>query len=420
VNLKILLAGPVRDGDLTVAERDALLRDLTDEVAAAVLADTAHQVRALTVCANQAPFLLDRHAALIRDLEQQAGLDRGLEHLPSEADIERLRAAGDGLTRPEAAVLLAYSKNLVRDELLSSDVPDDPALGAVLVRYFPRAVRERWADRIATHPLAREIVATQLANDLLDRVGPGFLHRLEERHGVGTPVAARAFAAAEQVLGLDAVWALLDEDVPPAVERVALAEVQRVTEQVADRLLHRHRDPAELTAAVPPLADLADRAGPTAGATDRFSREELLAAGAPAQLADGLAALGRRAEVVHLASVVHTTGAPIGAVLRTSRAVSERLGLPAVRGIAADRAGDSSWALAAKSALREQLDQHARSLVTALLLEDRTADDLVAQHGAAVARFAAVRTAALSARDEAVAVLATVVGELDRLRQTAA
>ncbi|MFW3168907.1 NAD-glutamate dehydrogenase domain-containing protein [Geodermatophilus sp. CPCC 206100] len=420
VNLKILLAGPVRDGDLTGAERDALLRELTDEVAAAVLADSAHQVRALTVCADQAPFLLDRHAALIRDLEHQAGLDRGLEHLPSEADIERLRAAGGGLTRPEAAVLLAYSKNLVREELLGSDVPDDPALGAVLGRYFPRAVRERWPDRIASHPLAREITATQLANDLLNRVGPGFLRRLEERHGVGTPVAARAFAAAEQILGLDEVWALLDEDVPPAVERLALREVQQVTERVADRLLHRHRDPAELSAAVGPLEDLVDDGGLTRGAADLSPREELLAAGASGQLADGLTALGRRAEVIDLASVVHTTGAPVGAVLRTHSALGERLGLPDVRGIAADRPGDSSWTLAAKSALREQLDQHARSLVTGLLLAGRTTDDLVAQHGAAVARFAAVRTTALSTRGEAVAVLATVVGELDRLRQTAA
>ena len=322
-------------------------------------------------------------------------------------------------------MLLAYSKNLVREELLGSDVPDDPALGAVLGRYFPQAVRERWPDRIATHPLAREITATQLANDLLNRVGPGFLHRLEERHGVGTPVAARAFAAAEQILGLDQVWALLDEDVPPAVERLALAKVQRVTEQVADRLLHRHRQPAELSAAVAPLADLADLAVLGAGAgrpgtEDGLpSREELLAAGASEPLANSLATLGRRAEAVDLAQVVHRTKAPIGAALSAHSTLCERLGLPDLRGIAADRPGDSSWTLTAKSALREQLDRHARALVTELLRHRRTADDLVARHGAAVARFAAVRTAALSARGEAVPVLAVVVGELDRLRQTA-
>ncbi|WP_456858857.1 NAD-glutamate dehydrogenase domain-containing protein [Geodermatophilus sp. SYSU D00691] len=405
VNLKILLAGAVRDGELTGAERDALLRELTGEVAAAVLADNARQARALTVCADQAPFLLDRHAALIRDLEQQAGLDRELEHLPSEADIERLRAAGGGLTRPEAAVLLAYSKNLVREELLGSDVPDDPALREVLLRYFPRVVCERWPDRIAAHPLAREITATRLASDLLDRVGPGFLHRLEERHGVGTPVAARAFAAAEQVLQLDPVWALLDEDVPPAVERLALPEVQRATERVADRLLRRHRDPAALAAL----------AGEVHG-VDRALAERLRAAGARDSLADGVAALGTRTEAVDLADVVERTGLPVCAVLTRHRALGRALGLDRVP--AAEVPGDSTWVLAAKVALREQLDEHARALTAALLADGGDVDGFLARHATAVGRFAAVRDAAAAAREDAVALLAVLTGELSRLRQS--
>ncbi|MGK5114881.1 MULTISPECIES: NAD-glutamate dehydrogenase domain-containing protein [unclassified Geodermatophilus] len=413
VNLKILLAGAVRDGELTGAGRDALLRELTDEVAAAVLADNAAQARALTVCADQAPFLLDRHAALIRDLERQAGLDRDLEHLPSEADIERLRAAGGGLTRPEAAVLLAYSKNLVREELLGSDLPDDPALGGVLRRYFPRPVRERWPDRIAAHPLAREITATQLANDLLNRVGPGFLHRLEERHGVGTPVAARAFAAAEQVLELDRLWALLDEDVPPAVERLALPALQRITERVADRLLRRHRDPAALTAAVPALTRLA---GEVTGEEPPVA-EELRAAGAGPALAAGIAVLGPRADAVDLADVVGATGLPVGAVLRAHSALGRALRLDGAGARAADAPGDSSWVLAAKAALREQLGEHHRALTAAALT---AGDDVLARHPAAVARFAATGEAAATAREDGVALLAVLTGELRRLRQLAA
>ncbi|MEX5721794.1 NAD-glutamate dehydrogenase domain-containing protein, partial [Geodermatophilus maliterrae] len=245
VNLKVLLSGVPR------AERDAVLRAVEDEVAAAVLADNALQARALSVCAAQAPFLLDRHAQLIGDLERH-GLDRDLEGLPSEAEVERLRQAGAGLTRPEAAVLLAHSKNLVREELLRSDLPDDPSVAGVLAAYFPREVRERWPDRVAAHPLAREITATQLANDLVNRVGPGFLLRLEERHGVPTPVAVRAYTVATQVLDLDPLWARVDglpgNEVPLAVERLALPELQAATERTADRLLRAHPDPAALTA----------------------------------------------------------------------------------------------------------------------------------------------------------------------------
>jgi glutamate dehydrogenase len=249
-----------------------LLRALTDEAAAAVLADNALQARALTVHADQAPFLLDRHARLIRNLEEQAGLDRVLEHLPSEAEIERLRQAGRGLTRPEAAVLLAYSKNLVREELLASDLPDDPAVAGILRDYFPRVVRERWPDRVTAHPLAREIMATQLANDLVNRVGPGFLHRLEERHDVGTPVAARAFTAAAAVLGLDPPWSVVDDDAPLAVERLALPELQHATEHMADRLLRRRPDPGELTAALPRLTQADLRPGPGRPARPSGSR----------------------------------------------------------------------------------------------------------------------------------------------------
>jgi glutamate dehydrogenase len=105
-----------------------------------------HGRTSLPVVRSQAPFLLDRHARLIHNLEEQAGLDRAVEHLPTEADIERCRTRGEGLTRPELAVLLAYSKNLVRAELLAANLPDDPA--AVAAEYFPRAVRERFGRRI--------------------------------------------------------------------------------------------------------------------------------------------------------------------------------------------------------------------------------------------------------------------------------
>ncbi|WP_052091056.1 NAD-glutamate dehydrogenase domain-containing protein [Modestobacter caceresii] len=429
VNLKVLLGGPVADGELTVAERDELLRAMTDEVAVAVLADSALQARALSVCADQAPFLLDRHAGLIRDLERQSSLDRRLEHLPSEAEVDRLRQAGGGLTRPEAAVLLAYSKNLVRAELLASSLPDDPALGTVLLGYFPQAVRERWPDRIAAHPLAREITATQLANDLVNRVGPGFLHRLEERHGVGTPIGARAFAAAAQVLGLDPLWALVDDDVPLAVERLALPELQRAVEHAADRLLRRFPEPAQLTAAAPRLAGLVGQLGtdgwlarPGLDANRaRRLHADLLAAGAGAELAAGIAALGCLTDVLELGELAEETGIPIAAVVDAHVEFGEALGLPAARAGAGDAPTDSHWVLAAKAALRDELDTHRLTLTRALM---RTAAGDVAgllrRHGAAAARFSGARDAASAARDDVVAVLAVLTAELHRLAQAVA
>jgi len=417
VNLKILLAGVPR------AERDAVLRSVEDEVAAAVLADNALQARALSVCAAQAPFLLDRHAQLIGDLERH-GLDRDLEGLPSEAEVERLRQAGAGLTRPEAAVLLAHSKNLVREELLASDLPDDASVAGVLAAYFPRAVAERWPDRVAGHPLAREITATQLANDLVNRVGPGFLLRLEERHGVPTPVAARAYTVATRVLDLGPLWARVDDDVPLAVERLALPELQAATERAADRLLAAHPDPAALTAAAPALAAVVARLEPAAwlarpgaaGDRARTLQGELAAAGATPELAARVAVLGCQADLVDLAGVARTAGVDIGRVVEADAAVEQLLALPRVHAWTAEEAGMSHWAVAARAALREEVDQLRWALVAALLRDaDGDADAFADRHAAALARFTAVRQQAGSARDDVLGRACVVVAELRRL-----
>ncbi|MGR7023174.1 NAD-glutamate dehydrogenase domain-containing protein [Geodermatophilus sp. URMC 62] len=421
VNLKVALSGVPR------AERDAVLREVEDEVAAAVLADNVLQARALSVCAAQAPFLLDRHAQLIGDLERH-GLDRELEGLPSEADVERLRQAGAGLTRPEAAVLLAHSKNLVREELLASDLPDDPSVAGVLAAYFPRAVRGRWPDRVAAHPLAREITATQLANDLVNRVGPGFLLRLEERHGVPTPVAVRAYTVATRVLGLDAVWALVDglvgDEVPLAVERLALPELQAATERTADRLLRAHPDPAALTAAAPALAAVAAELDPAswlarpgaAGDRARALRDELAAAGAGPELAARVAVLGCQADLVDLAGVARAAGVGTARVVEADAAVERLLALPGVHAWTAEQAGISHWVVAARAALRDEVDGLRWALVAALLRDaDGDADAFAGRHAAALARFAAVREQAASARDDVLGRACVVVAELRRL-----
>jgi glutamate dehydrogenase len=325
-------------------------------------------------------------------------------------------------------VLLAHSKNLVREELLASDLPDDPSVAGVLAAYFPRAVAERWPDRVAGHPLAREITATQLANDLVNRVGPGFLLRLEERHGVPTPVAARAYTVATRVLDLGPLWARVDglpgEEVPLAVERLALPELQAATERAADRLLATHPDPAALTAAAPALAAVVARLDPAAwlarpgaaGDRARTLQAELAAAGATPELAARVAVLGCQADLVDLAGVARTAGVDIGRVVEADAAVEQLLALPRVHAWTAEEAGMSHWAVAARAALREEVDQLRWALVAALLRDaDGDADAFADRHAAALARFTAVRQQAGSARDDVLGRACVVVAELRRL-----
>ncbi|MDQ4112129.1 MAG: NAD-glutamate dehydrogenase, partial [Actinomycetota bacterium] len=168
VNLKILLEREVRAGSLTLAARDELLEEMTDEVAALVLADNeAHNVT-LTRAVASAPQLLEAHERQIAEWVTAGLLDREVEGLPSSAEVARRLEAGEGLTAPELAVVLAWTKIERRRELVAEGVPDpaaDPEMTKRLVAYFPTAIRERFPEAILDHPLRWEIWATSVVNE---------------------------------------------------------------------------------------------------------------------------------------------------------------------------------------------------------------------------------------------------------------
>ncbi|RMD62083.1 MAG: NAD-glutamate dehydrogenase, partial [Alphaproteobacteria bacterium] len=171
VNIKILLGAVEAAGDMTRKQRNKLLVDMTDEVAALVLRDNYLQTQSLSVSSALGAHILDRLARYMRVLEKSGRLDRAIEFLPDDETIAERQAMGIGLTRPELAVLLAYAKITLYDELLSSDLPDDPDTEHELLSYFPTPLQERFADWIAQHRLRREIIATVMTNDIVNRVG---------------------------------------------------------------------------------------------------------------------------------------------------------------------------------------------------------------------------------------------------------
>lgn len=202
VNLKIALDS----GTIATARRNALLAGATDDVAARVLADNADQILAISMAAAEAGSLLERHVRLIGNLQDVAGVDPDVEGLPSKQELDRRRLVGLGLTRPEIAVLLAQSKNLVSQELLASGVPDHEMFVGRLEQYFPATIAEQARAEIANHPLRREIVATSVAGELINRVGPGTIYRMQERLSVSTADVAMAYATVRDILDLDNLW----------------------------------------------------------------------------------------------------------------------------------------------------------------------------------------------------------------------
>ncbi len=229
VNLKIALDS----GDIDTALRNSLLAGATDDVAARVLADNADQILAISMAAAEAGSLLDRHIRLIGNLQDEAGVDPDVEGLPSKQELDRRRLVGLGLTRPEIAVLLAQSKNLVSQELLASDVPDHEMFVGRLQQYFPATIAEHARAEIANHPLRREIVATSVAGELINRVGPGTIYRIQERLSASTSDVAMAYATVRDILDLDTLWADVLNGKTDEGQRIqALLEIRELLEHL--------------------------------------------------------------------------------------------------------------------------------------------------------------------------------------------
>jgi len=202
VNIKIALAGPVRSGALTLEARNALLAEMTDEVARLVLRNNYQQTLALSLAQRRGLEDLGFQQRLMQTLEARDELDRAVEFLPDDMTLAERRKRNQALTRPELAVLLAYAKLSLYNELLDSSVPDDPYLGRELTRYFPPEMVQGFPEALHTHRLRREIIATQLTNSMINRGGATLIARIADQTGASAASIAAAFAAARQSYGL--------------------------------------------------------------------------------------------------------------------------------------------------------------------------------------------------------------------------
>ncbi len=384
VNLKILLDRIVASGDLTTQARNELLASMAEDVIALVVADNRRQTQALANAVAEASEQLDVHRRYIRSLEHAGHLNRALEFLPTDEELEeRWKSDGgtgkaQGLTSPELAVLLAYTKNLLYEELLASDLPQDPALAGELARYFPAALVERFGDRLDSHPLRREIVANQVCNELVDRQGITFVYRLQEETGASPANLARAWLVGRDVMGAPALWARLDDagpELPGPVRTALFLEVRRQVGR-ATRWLLRHRLPpvdvagevsffapgaSELAEALPGLLTEVGWSG-SARAVMGTTADE-----AVADLTRRVGLLDPLGMVFDLVEVAGDTGEALATVAAVQLVLGERLDLRWLHQQVAALPSSGRWTTLARDALRHDLaDQH-RAMTLAVL-----------------------------------------------------
>ncbi|MDA3623816.1 NAD-glutamate dehydrogenase domain-containing protein [Saccharopolyspora oryzae] len=377
VNLKILLDAAVRDRVIDGGERNRLLAEVADEVAAAVLTDSRLQSRVLGVVEAEAPVLLDQHAGAIRKFEQISKLDRALECLPDEPELARRRRAGLGLARPEIAMLLAHAKNNLAQELVNSPVPDDPHLAAQLLEYLPVALRERFGAAMARHPLRREILATALSNDLADHVGTGFVYRLEETTGVDTPDTVLAYLAVREIFGFNALWSDVDglgSRCPPGVRAEMFHELQRFCQLGALWFLRHRRPPVDVAAEVAHFRGQVRQLVPVLPAALAGSQAEAVAArtaeleglGVPGLLAGRIAVLGPLAGSLDVVEIAGDRR-DVGFVAAVYSALDVGLGMDWLQEQIVELPSESHWELLAKISLRDGLFAQRRRLTASAL-----------------------------------------------------
>jgi len=394
VNIKILLDAVVAAGDVTQKQRNQLLVAMTDAVAEQVRYGSYTQTQALSLALAQAASMVDVHARLITHLEQSGGLDREIEFLPTDEVINDRKVLRQGLVAPELAVLMAHCKIHLYARLVDSDLPEDEYLSHDLERYFPAPLPERHAEHMRAHRLRREIIATVVANQLVDRAGTTFVFRLSEETGASPALLARAYAAAREILDMPSFWSAveaLDNQVAAQTQLKMLIEGRRLVERDTRWLVTTYPDQIDiarmigyfkqgagmLRAALPDILDGADRS-----AYERWANE-LQTAGVPPPLTARVAEMPSMIALFDIVEAARTSDREPAEVMTVYFRLASRIELNWLRDRIIDLPRADRWEALARAAMRDDL----YSLHRVLTQEVLEAGGLGCDCGAAIAAW---------------------------------
>ena len=378
VNIKILLGAAEREKGLTRGRRDRLLADMTDEVAAFVLRNNYLQTQAISMLEARSRERLDETARLIVNLEKTGLLDRDLEFLPDEAEIDERRQRKQGLTRPELSVVLSYAKIDLYNGLADSSQGLEDFLTTDPQRYFPPVLRRRYVDLIPTHPLSRQILATLIANNIVNRMGPAFVKRMESDTGADVVTISQAYVVAREICQASAIWRTiesLDNEVPATVQQTMMFEVSRILRHACYWLIDRFGDELDIVDAVAHLkTGMATIYSKAFGSISSVSRERIRSAsaefirlGAPEKLARSMSALLLTRGGLDIADLAQNHGRDVIKTAEMYSSISDRLGIIWLSRCVEDLEVEGRWQAAARSNLRDEFYRVRRDLSDDLL-----------------------------------------------------
>ncbi len=373
VNIKILLNGIVQRGDLTEKHRNILLEDMTESISQLVLHNNYRQTQALSLIESQVGTRGGEYRRFITALENRGAIDRQLEFLPSDEELGERKVQGKGLTRPELSVLLSYSKAILKECFADADFPADALLARVVDSAFPERLRREYGEEIQQHQLYAEILATQLANGIVNRMGLNYMTRLQKATGTPFERLALVYAAVQEIFGIDALWAgveALDLKVDAAVQSEMLLALIRLVRR-ASRWLVRNRRSfdspssliAEFQSGVATLrAALPEHMRGEDAKQFHSMRERFVKAGVPEELAANVALVARSYLSLGIIEASRQSGADIMELAALYYRMGEHLELDWFARQITNLPIENEWQALARDAYLEDLEWQQRSL----------------------------------------------------------
>ena len=398
VNIKILLGGIVEAGDLTLKQRNDLLASMTDEVGLLVLTDNYYQSQALDIATHRPLYVLDGQQRLMQSLENSKRLNRAIEFLPTDDEIAGRKARKQGLTAPEGAVVLAYAKMSVFDELLASNLPDDPYFSGALKAYFPQILTEKFGSAIALHPLKREIIATFITNTVVNRTGATFVNFIASEAGATAADVIRAFTLAREIFDLEPLWDqidALDYKVESKLQLDLLTQLTAIAQRASRWMLRVRAQNTDLPtliqryqpAAREMRANLATWLPDAAHANWQQAADKLTSAGVEASLAQNLAALEFIFPTLDLVDLAASANTGLEEAARAYFGIEAELGLAGWRTQINRLPTETLWQTQARGSARDDVYSIASQITKGLLSRHEELSVWRDQHVPAIERL---------------------------------
>ncbi|WP_375183209.1 NAD-glutamate dehydrogenase domain-containing protein, partial [Marinobacter sp.] len=436
VNMKILLNQAVAMGDLTGKQRNLMLEQMTDDVAGLVLKNNYRQTQAISIASEDAAIRLEEYRRLMNTFENEGKLNRALEFLPDDETLTERKLDKKGLTRPELSVLISYVKGDLKQTLIDSTLPDEPMLAGEMYKVFPRTMTQKFTRELSEHQLRREIIATQIANDMVNHMGITFVERLNQSTGADPASIALAWIIARDVFRIDNWWDKIehqDFNVPAQLQMELMQDLMRLMRRSVRWLLRNRRAELSIQNHIERFADsvwaitanLPEYLGEHALQAWEKRHQALTEAGLPQELASVLSGTDYLYSSLGIIEAQEATGMPLKTVANLYYDIGDKLDLNWFARAIAGLTPASHWQALARESFREDLEWQQRALTSGVLRLVEKPEDVetcveawLERHAAMIHRWKTMLTELKGVREPEYAMFSVALRELLDLAQS--